>query len=204
VNLFFDLDGTLIDARKRLYDLFQYLVPESDLTIENYWILKRNKTNHQKILMDRFGYSEERFTTFEREWLDLIETKEYLEKDTVFDGISETLKRLKPYNRLHLVSARQSIVMANRQLEILGLSVFFDDVLITEHKFLKEELILNHFKVGMNDFIIGDTGHDIITGKNLGIKTIAVTYGFLSKEILLTYNPDYILDNIRKIIYLAH
>jgi phosphoglycolate phosphatase len=203
-RLFFDLDGTLINARRRLYDLFQYLVPESNLTIDDYWKLKRNKINHQKILMEKFKYTEETFNVFEKKWLDLIETKEYLEKDVVFDGVYETLKELKTDNKLYLTSARQSISMALVQLEILCLSKYFDDVFVTEHKTSKKELILDNFKIGVNDFIIGDTGHDIITGKNIGMKTIAVTYGFLSKEILLTYRPDHILDDIQEIIRLSH
>jgi phosphoglycolate phosphatase len=199
VRLFFDLDGTLIDARKRLYDLFQHLVPGSDLTIDEYWELKRNKNNHKKILMERFDYNEEDVAVFEKKWLGLIETEEYLSKDVIFNGVIEVLEKLKKYNKIYLVSARQSVIMAINQLKILGLSEYLNDIFITGHKFSKAELILNHFKIDANDFIVGDTGHDIMTGKELGIKTVSVTYGFLSKKMLLTYNPDYIFDNIRQI-----
>ena len=57
VNIFFDLDGTLLDSRKRLYKLFQDLVLESNLTIDEYWELKRNKINHKTILIEKFGYT---------------------------------------------------------------------------------------------------------------------------------------------------
>ncbi|GHT86686.1 hypothetical protein FACS1894137_12600 [Spirochaetia bacterium] len=39
------------------------------------------------------------------------------------------------------------------------------------------------------NFLIGDTGYDILTGKELNVNTIAVTYGFLKKEILEAYKP---------------
>jgi phosphoglycolate phosphatase len=201
-RFFFDLDGTLIDARKRLYDLFQYLVPESNLAIGDYWKMKRNKINHQEILTKKFGYNVKMFFVFEKKWLDLIETKEYLGKDVVFEGVYETLNELKIYNKLYLVSARQSMPMASAQLEMLNLSKYFDDVFITEHKVSKSELISSHFETSISDFMVGDTGHDIMTGKNLGMKTIAATYGFLAEKILLTYKPDYTLDNIQKIVHL--
>ena len=47
MNIFFDLDGTLIDSKLRLYSLFQKLVPESILTYDEYWKYKMNKISHQ-------------------------------------------------------------------------------------------------------------------------------------------------------------
>ena len=47
-----------------------------------------------------------------------------------------------------------------------------------------------------NDWIIGDTGKDIETGQQLGIKTGAVLSGFLNLKSLLLYKPDLIINNI--------
>ena len=64
MNLFFDLDGTLLNSRKRLYTLFQDLIPESKLSIDEYWDLKRDKIDHKTILMERL-MTQLRFT----QWL---------------------------------------------------------------------------------------------------------------------------------------
>jgi phosphoglycolate phosphatase-like HAD superfamily hydrolase len=77
--------------------------------------------------------------------------------------------------------------------------LFFSDIFITGHKFSKEELIAKSIDVSGNDWFIGDTGYDALTGKKLGMKTIAVSYGFLSREVLLEYKPDFIIDNIQDI-----
>jgi phosphoglycolate phosphatase len=45
-------------------------------------------------------------------------------------------------------------------------------------------------------WIIGDTGKDIETGKQLNIKTVAVLSGFLNKKSLTEYNPDKIVDSV--------
>ena len=40
--------------------------------------------------------------------------------------------------------------------------------------------------------IIGDTKFDLIGGQAVGIKTMAVTWGFGDLEELLLYSPDFI------------
>ncbi|AEF86997.1 pyrophosphatase PpaX [Treponema primitia ZAS-2] len=195
-KIFFDLDGTLINAQKRLYDLFQYLVPQSQLTITGYWDLKRSKINHKKILIEKFNYSETEFFYFQNKWMNLIETSEYLEKDVLYDGVEETLEKIKTDYNLNLVTARQSSFMVYNQLEKFGLSEYFENVFITEQKMTKVEIVKDHCSIHSDDYLIGDTGHDVLNGKELGLKTIAVSYGFLSREALFEYTPDLIIDNI--------
>lgn len=45
-----------------------------------------------------------------------------------------------------------------------------------------------------NSFIIGDTDGDIYGGKNAKINTIAVDWGYFTKEELEKLNPNYIID----------
>lgn len=199
-NIFFDLDGTLIDAGERLYSLFQFLVPQSELTYEEYWDLKRHKNTHAMILSQRFGYNELQIKDFEQHWLDLIETQEYLDKDTVYTGVIETLEKLKQKSALYLVTARQSVENTVAELRRLKLFDLFDDVLITEHKVAKEELIRQRVAhLSSDDIMVGDTGKDIQTGKSLGIKTVTVANGFIAPEVLQEYKPDKILNEIKEI-----
>ncbi len=46
-----------------------------------------------------------------------------------------------------------------------------------------------------NTYIIGDTDSDIIAGRNAGIKSIGVSWGFFEKEKLKSYNPDFLIDD---------
>ena len=43
-------------------------------------------------------------------------------------------------------------------------------------------------------FMVGDAGSDIRQGKFAGVKTIAVTWGYQSREYLVAENPDYLVD----------
>jgi phosphoglycolate phosphatase len=199
-KIFFDLDGTLIDARRRLYDLFQRLVPQSCLTLDEYWNLKRSKINHQYILEKKFCCDKKDFELFEKNWLNLIETPYFLEKDVVIDKVFEVLDNLKHHYNLYLITARQNNEMTYWELEKLGLLAFFDDIFITKRKELKQDLILRKCQISNNDYFVGDTGFDILTGKSLGIKTIAVSYGFLARNILNDYEPDIIIDSFNEIV----
>ena len=199
MNLFFDLDGTIIDSRERLYVLFQQLVEESSLTIDEYWNLKRNKIGHRKILKENFDYSDKQFVDFENIWMENIESPEMLALDKPFKNIDYFLNKLKSNHNLYLVTSRQFKKGALSQLENLNLSQYFKEILVTEQKNEKAFLIKNCCKITQNDCIIGDTGKDIQTGKILNIKTIAVTCGFLSHECLLSYNPDIIVNKVTEI-----
>lgn len=193
INLIFDLDGTLIDSRPRLYHLFQQLVPASKLSYESYWEFKRNKVSNEAILAKEFGYDKAAIERFFADWMERIEAPEYLLLDKNFPGMHEALERLGKKARLHVCTARQHRHMAVDQLNRLGLIGHFDSVMVTEQSRGKEELIADLPDVGPQDWILGDTGKDIQVGQALGIKTCAVLSGFLSKKSLWPYGPNLIL-----------
>lgn len=195
MTLFFDFDGTLLDSKLRLYKLFQELVPQSSFSYNQYWDLKRNKVNHATILKDYFNINNAQ--PFLNEWFSRIELSEYLDYDVPHPGVSEYLAHLKEnkYN-LVLVTARQSVESINYQLSKFGWFDIFDKVLVTKQKLSKAELMRPLVVNNKSDYIIGDTGQDIIVGKELGIFTVAVINGFLSEEVLIEYNPDILLKSV--------
>lgn len=199
MNIFFDLDGTLLDSSERLYVLFQQLVEKSNLTFDEYWNFKKNKIGHKQILKESFDYSNDEIAKFEKVWLDKIELPEMLKLDKPFKDIDKSLNELKNNRKLYVVTSRQFKDRAITQLEELNLIDYFEQILVTEQKYEKAFLIKNSCNVTMDDYIIGDTGKDIQTGKALNIKTIAVTCGFLSKKCLSEYNPDIIVANVSEI-----
>jgi len=47
--------------------------------------------------------------------------------------------------------------------------------------------------------MIGDTGKDVATARELGMISIAVLSGFLNKQSLLKYKPDHLFDLVTEI-----
>jgi phosphoglycolate phosphatase len=195
VNLVFDLDGTLIDSRPRLYRLFQQLAPDSTLTHETYWAFKQDKISNETILAQQFGYTTAAIGSFVDAWMDLIEAPEFLALDSNFPGMAETLERLRGQAVLHVCTARQHRQPALDQLERLGLLGYFSSVLVTQQRHDKQELIAAIPGLGTDDWILGDTGKDVQIGRALNMKTCAVLSGFLSEKSLLAYQPDLILPS---------
>ena len=197
MKVFFDLDGTLIDSKLRMYSLFQELVPQSKLTFDSYWDYKQNRFTHAMLLSEVFKLDKVTIQLFEIKWMKLIETDAYLKFDQPFQGVTEHLVTLQQKGmELYLVTARQFKAKALTQLALFGWQTIFRDILVTEQKYEKEELMKPYLSSNKDNWIIGDTGMDIRTGKNLGINTVAVLSGFQKKEVLATYKPDYILKSI--------
>jgi len=195
MNVIFDLDGTLIDSRLRLYRLFQKLVPDSKLTFEAYWEFKRNKISNEIILAKEFGFDVGRIDRFIIDWMDKIETPEFLALDQNFPFMHETLQRLQRQATLYVCTARQVRHSAVDQLNRLSLLNYFTDIMVTEQRKSKMDLIRYISNLGPQDWIIGDTGLDIKVGRDLGMKTCAVLSGFLNEKKLRDYAPDLILPN---------
>ena len=197
MNIVFDLDGTLIDSKQRLYTLFQHLANVPDLTYSEYWDLKQNKVSNQEILAQNYGYTESQIQRFVQEWMRLIEAPEFIKLDSNLHHIHDTLSLLKNHAELYVCTARQHRSVVIDQLEDLHLLPFFCKVLVTEQSVTKEELIANHVsQLSMQDWMVGDTGMDVLCGKSLGMNTCAVLSGFLSKASLLQYESDLLLDSV--------
>lgn len=197
MKIIFDLDGTLICSKKRLYELFCDLTKSRELSFSGYWGFKFRGYSNQDILKNEFDYPEEKIKKFITLWMNKIEDSYYLEMDTVIEGLKEFLEKISINNQLYICTARQSIAQVNTQLKNLAILEFFEDVFVTEQYSTKTELLLNSgIAFSKNDWFVGDTGHDIKTGQQLGMKTCAVLSGFMSESALKGYEPDSIINNV--------
>ena len=197
MKIVFDLDGTLICSKKRLHELFCDLVGNRDLSFDSYWQLKFDGNSNQDILKNQFSYSDEKVDVFVADWMSKIETDYYLAMDSPIERLHGFLQKISEKNELYICTARQSITQVMKQLRNLGILDFFCDVFVTEQKYSKIELLINGgIDFSSDDWFVGDTGHDINTGKQLGVQTCAVLSGFMSESVLKNYLPDLIIKNI--------
>ncbi len=195
-RLFLDFDGTLIDPRPRLYSLFQELAPESQLSFDEYWRIKRGRATQRDVLRGYLNYSDAQIAVFNTAWMQKIEEPERLSGDKPLPGAADFLARMSKKMPLYLVTARQNPARARQQVDGLGWGGYFTSLLVTAQKAGKDEVIRLNAEFSPRDTLIGDTGEDIVAGKKLGLRTVAVCSGILSRDILAEYKPDMIIDSV--------
>ena len=135
----------------------------------------------------------------------LVELEEYLNMDVNYPDTISVLEKLSLGNNVFLLTARQNKANLLAELNRLKIRKYFDKILVTEAKISKQELIINAVKSGElaasnNCLFIGDTGNDILCGKVLGAKTVAITHGFMNREKLSDYKSSYVIDELLELI----
>jgi phosphoglycolate phosphatase-like HAD superfamily hydrolase len=202
-TLYLDLDGTLIDVSDRYYRIYKEVVLSIEgnpLEKSEYWGLRRQGVPESKLFSQLRPFKESSDLLVLRS--KKLEAAEYLKYDQLVPGALETLNFLKARAQLVLVTLRKAVTELRQQLQTLGLSSFFDQVLypnqrVDDHATSKAALISQNpwFKI-KGSLIVGDSEADILAGRLLSIKSIAVLSGIREREVLVRYEPDYIIDSL--------
>lgn len=202
MNLFFDLDGTLLDVRLRLYRLFCDLAGSAPVSFEQYWQLKKKGLLQKDILQQVLHYNEQQITTFQNSWMQKVELQEYLRLDRLFSFTVPVLEACKSKNKnLYLVTARQNRINLEWQLQELKIHQFFTHIFQVKGTMPKHEPVAGALiPVQAQDLWIGDTAADIAAARQLGILSMAVRSGEQSEESLEAEHPDWMADNISQLV----
>ncbi len=201
--LIFDLDGTLVDSKYDLADSLNYAakklgygeIPESeipDMVGDGVRMLISRafnldlETEELQLALDTFmEYYEGHLT----------------DRTEFYPYVQQTIKHFK--NKKMAVLSNKPDHLTKPIIKELGLDSHFNIVLgATSHIARKPsaepiEYILNELGVSPEKaMMVGDGDADVMAGKNAGIKTCGLTYGYRSREELEQLNPDYILDKI--------
>jgi len=124
-------------------------------------------------------------------------TKGEYEQMTPFAPIFPVLAELKKNNILTVVSSNISHVI-HTILSKYGFNGCFREVMGADFGYSKEEKILHALKSFQMEkgktFYVGDTVGDIKEARMAGVKTVAITWGWHTKDKLETANPDYLIE----------
>lgn len=207
--LCFDLDGVLLDVSEKYYRLHFDLVNElggQPLSKSEYWSCKRERVP-EKAIAERSGL-DGRWQDYTRLRVELIETVEYLNHDQTWPGIQEMLEGLRTKSLVYLVTLRQSSEQLQWQLAKLGLSRLFHRVLralpeagVENRGHVKAELVRKALGAGRRPgWFVGDTETDLEAGRQLDLRTAAVTFGLRSEPLLYRLSPDVVLRTPKELV----
>jgi phosphoglycolate phosphatase len=88
-----------------------------------------------------------------------------------------------------------------------GFDSYFQDIFGSDFRFSKKEKIdyaLAKYRIARERaFYIGDTAGDILEARAAGVRSVAVTWGWHSRERLAAVNPDYLVDTPEGLLTLS-
>ena len=121
----------------------------------------------------------------------------------LFPGIVDLLINLKKDYKIGILSSNSKEIINDTlkeyDIENLFEFVYSESSLFGKHSVLKR-MCSKHNIDPLEVIYVGDEDRDIIAAKKAKIKTIAVTWGFNSKEKLSRENPDYLVDSPMQIL----
>ncbi|KAA3613077.1 MAG: HAD family hydrolase [Calditrichaeota bacterium] len=200
--IIFDLDGTLAETRQDIADAANYMLAQLKLPTLPEATITSYVGNGIKKLIERClpgsseSLREQGFNFFVEFYANHLADNTYL-----YPGVLNILKELRQLKMAVLSNKAQRFT--EEIIHKLDIENYFKIVMGSNPHFPKKPApdSINHIIETLDcskqkTIIIGDTKNDIIAGKAANIHTCAVTYGFRSKEKLLKYNPDFMIDSI--------
>lgn len=200
--IIFDFDGVVVDSLKVWGDAF--------ISACNHHGYCRIST--QEAFLDLFEgnfFEGAKKAGIVEDKIPLIRKKlaeEYLEnkqKINLFEGVKKMLEDIAKKHKVYIVSSNFSEIVQHF-LDVHGIGMI-EEVLGGDMERSKVKKI-RAIKDKLPDYellYIGDTKGDMIEGKEAGVKTVAVTWGWHSEKRLKEGKPDYVIHTPKELAALA-
>lgn len=118
-----------------------------------------------------------------------------------FPGIIDLIKKLKAEGNYLAIVSSDPYETFHAEIKDYGIESIFEDIVVDIHH--KEEdvkSIIEKRKLDKNQtYFIEDSNHEIEVSKSLGIKSVAVTWGFATEKNLRLENPDFIAHSVKEL-----
>lgn len=202
--LLFDFDGTLLNTNELIIKTFMHVLNDrfpGQYTEKDciQFIGPSLKETFQQITPNEVDEMIAKY----RKW-NLAHHDEYV---TEFDGVNSTLEQLKEQGiKMAIVSTKKRDTI-ERGLKLMKAEHYFEFYIgIEDVKNVKpdpEPVLLALKKLGVSNeraLMIGDNYHDILAGKNAGVKTAGVAWSIKGEEYLKQFNPDYMLYHMTDLL----
>lgn len=200
--LLFDFDGVLVDS----LDVYEKTVTLCLEKINH--PLKRGRQEFLELFDGNFyemltqkGVSLDKFMTAS---VDILSQVNYSEIKP-FETMWPVLQELKKKHCLIVISSNDTPTI-REALRLYGFENLFQEILGSDFMLSKKDKILYAIKkysvMPADIYYIGDTIGDIKEGKQAGIKTIGITWGWHDKTKMASSNPDYLFDNPQELLQL--
>ncbi len=200
----FDLDGTIIDSEKDIIDCISKAYREAGLTEpEGLNFIKVGPPLIEMIKNLSPHFNDDIIKNISSIFKKVYDNIDYPET-TLYPGVLDILKYLTNNDcKLYIATSKRKEPTL-RILDKLEVRGYFTDIINTDDKnignFTKKEMIsilIERYKIDPKQAVmVGDSVSDIIAGKENGLRTIAVLFGYDKREELLKSNADLNISSI--------
>ncbi len=207
--IIFDVDGTVWDSERDVFASFNHTLKTMagfEITKEQFQTLAGMplETMFEKMLPDDKKHLSIECAKAYRKYY--IDEGHFIDGTVLFKGVKETIDKFKNDGFHMAVASSKPKRILDKMVSVFNLEGF-DYVLGTGESNFKHKpdpeivnYIMSQLNISKEDaVIVGDSKSDILTGKNAGIDTIAVTYGYDKPENLINANPTFVIDNFSKL-----
>lgn len=198
----FDLDGTILNTLDDLYYSTNYALEKFNLPKRTYEEIRCFVGNGVKVLIEK-AVGENNLHLVDNVILEFknhyqVHSLDHIRK---YDGIDEVLTTLKN-SGIKLAVVTNKFNLAAQDIVSKYFPNIFDYVL-GESSDLKRKpypdmcnFVLNKLEVNTSETLyVGDSDVDILTAQNSNLKCLSCSWGFKTKEELISYNANVIIDN---------
>ena len=208
--LLFDLDGTLTDPKVGITTCVQYALKTFGIDEPD---LDKLEPFIGPPLLDSFkefyGFDDEKAQAAIEKYRERFRDVGIFENE-IYRGVPEMLKKLKQRG-LHLgVASSKPTVFVEKILEHFRIKDYFEVVVGSEldgTRSDKAEVVLEALRRFFPNgrvqkhkvFMIGDRKFDVIGAKNVGVESVAVSYGYGDMEELMQAHADYIVRSVEEL-----
>ena len=205
--IFFDLDGTLTDPGLGITNAVMY-------SLEKYGLPLPERESLYKFIgppltwsyQTYFGFSEEKSVEAVKFYREHYSVTGLFENE-VYPGVPEMLEKLRTAGKTLCVATSKPEKFAVQILEHFGLEGFFHHICgaaFDESRGTKHEVIEYAIsRCGSPDrsriVMVGDREHDILGGKQSGLATIGVLYGYGDRAEHEAAGADAIAESVEKL-----
>ncbi len=202
--VFFDLDGTLLDTTPLILKSFQHTIQthfQREVSLED---IKPFMGKPLRAAMEVMapGQEEEVIATYRT-----FNLAHHDQLAGIFTGVYDTVKTLYDSGVILAVVTSKTAATARRGLRLFHMEQYFHTVIgldeTQKHKPEPEPVLaaLKAVKLSACDCImVGDSPHDILSGRRAGVKTAAVRWSSVDWAELLAAEPDYKLEKISDLL----
>lgn len=202
--LLFDFDGTIADSFPLLKEVVNGLADKHHYKKVTDAEIEILKSKGAKEIIKALGMTWWRMPFIARDLKK--ETNKIITKVPLISGIKEVLIELKKRNYKIVILTSNAANNVRDFLKHNNMEENIDDIFGDVGLFNKAVIIkkaINKSGFALKDcWYIGDEIRDTEAAKKVGIKIISVTWGFNSKQKLLSLKPDAMIDSPKELVHL--